>query len=252
MGIEPIVAADFSSRRRALAAAMGAHEVVTPTTEPAIDAWRRVGGAKPVVLFEAIGVPGIIDQAMRDAPPQSRIVVVGVCMETDHLLPLVGIIKELNLQFVFGYDPMEFGDTLRRDRRGRVRRHADDHRCRGGRRGARGVRRAGESRGAGEDPRRAGRGAGHHAGLTEHRLDVSGDWDALPVDALAALLAPVDAPWWIAGGQAIDLWLGRQTRPHLDLDVQVLRRDQHRFRGRARGMGARGRARRGAHALDRW
>jgi hypothetical protein len=44
------------------------------------------------------------------------------------------------------------------------------------------------------------------------------------------LLAPVDAPWWIAGGQAIDLWLGRQTRPHIDLDVQILRRDQHRFR----------------------
>jgi len=44
------------------------------------------------------------------------------------------------------------------------------------------------------------------------------------------LLAPVDAPWWIAGGQAIDLWLGRQTRVHADLDVQILQRDQHRFR----------------------
>ncbi len=94
---------------------MGADEVVTPTTESAIDAWRRVGGAmQPVVMFEAIGVPGIIDQAMRDAPPLSRIVVVGVCMETDHLLPLVGIVKELNLQFTFDYDPIEFGETLRR------------------------------------------------------------------------------------------------------------------------------------------
>ena len=65
------------------------------------------------MLFEAIGVPGIIDQAMRDAPPLSRIVVVGVCMETDHMLPLVGIVKELNLQFTFYYDPIEFGDTLR-------------------------------------------------------------------------------------------------------------------------------------------
>lgn len=113
-GIEPIVAADFSARRRAMAAAMGAHEVVTPADEPAIDAWRRVGGAKPVVVFEAIGVPGIIDQAMRDAPPQSRIVVVGVCMETDHLLPLVGVVKELEVQFCFGYDPTEFAETLRR------------------------------------------------------------------------------------------------------------------------------------------
>src|SRR6476659_7030266 len=112
-GIEPIVAADFSARRRAIATAMGAHEVVSPTTESAIEAWKRVGGAMAVVLFEAIGIPGIIDQAMRDAPPLSRIVIVGVCMETDHLLPLVGIVKELSLQFTFYYDPVEFGDTLR-------------------------------------------------------------------------------------------------------------------------------------------
>ncbi len=113
-GIEPIVAADYSARRRAMAGAMGAHEVVTPADEPAIDAWRRVGRAQPVVVFEAIGVPGILDQAMRDAPPQSRIVVVGVCMETDHLLPLVGVVKELQVHFCFGYDPLEFADTLRR------------------------------------------------------------------------------------------------------------------------------------------
>ncbi len=112
-GIEPIVAADFSARRRAIASAMGAHEVVTPAEESAIDAWKRVGAPRSVVIFEAIGVPGIIDQAMRDAPPLSRIVIVGVCMETDHLLPLVGIVKELNLQFTFYYDPMEFGETLR-------------------------------------------------------------------------------------------------------------------------------------------
>ena len=29
------------------------------------------------------------------------------------MLPLVGIVKELNLQFTFYYDPVEFGDTLR-------------------------------------------------------------------------------------------------------------------------------------------
>ena len=32
-------------------------------------------------------------------------------------------------------------------------------------------------------------------------------------------------PWWIAGGWAIDLFLDRETRPHEDLDVGVLRRD---------------------------
>lgn len=34
------------------------------------------------------------------------------------------------------------------------------------------------------------------------------------------------APWWIAGGWAIDLHLGRVSREHHDVDVLVLRRDQ--------------------------
>lgn len=113
-GVETIVAADFSARRRATAAAMGATEVVDPRAEPALDAWRRVtGGMRPVVIFEAIGVPGMLDDAMKGAPAQARIVVVGVCMETDRIHPFVGVAKELQLQFVLGYDPLEFMGTLR-------------------------------------------------------------------------------------------------------------------------------------------
>lgn len=113
-GIEPIVAADFSPRRRDLAARLGAHEVTDPAVEPAIEAWRRVGGSRPVVVFEAVGVPGVIDRIMRDAPARTRVVVVGVCMEEDRILPLVGVVKELDLRFAFGYEPHEFAQTLGR------------------------------------------------------------------------------------------------------------------------------------------
>lgn len=112
-GIGPIVASDLSPARRALAATMGAHEVVDPRIEPAFDAWDRAGTGRPVVVFEAIGVPGIIDGVLRSAPHGSRIVVVGVCMEQDRINPFFGISKELNIQFVLGYDPMEFAETLR-------------------------------------------------------------------------------------------------------------------------------------------
>ena len=70
-GIEPIVASDFSPARRALAAKMGAHEVVDPAVERPMDAWRRVDGVRPLVIFEAVGVPGMIDQAMVMAPRAS-------------------------------------------------------------------------------------------------------------------------------------------------------------------------------------
>ena len=64
-------------------------------------------------MFEAIGVPGIIDEVLRLTPSQSRVVVVGVCMQPDAITPFYGIGKELNLQFVLGYDPIEFAASLR-------------------------------------------------------------------------------------------------------------------------------------------
>jgi threonine dehydrogenase-like Zn-dependent dehydrogenase len=113
-GVETVVAADLSPTRRALAAVLGATEVVDPRREPAIDAWRRVDGRRPLVLFEAVGVPGMLDATLVDAPRGSQVVVVGVCMEPDTVRPMIGVGKELNIQFVLGYDPAQFGTTLHR------------------------------------------------------------------------------------------------------------------------------------------
>ena len=38
------------------------------------------------------------------------------------------------------------------------------------------------------------------------------------------------APWCIAGGWALDLFLGRETRPHADVDVALFRGDQFLLR----------------------
>jgi threonine dehydrogenase-like Zn-dependent dehydrogenase len=114
LGVEPIVAADFSATRRRLATTMGAHEVVDPSVEPAMDAWRRIGAKDPLVIFEAVGVPGMLDSAMAAAPRGAQVLVVGVCMQPDTVRPMLAIGKELNLQFVLGYDPLEFAETLRR------------------------------------------------------------------------------------------------------------------------------------------
>lgn len=112
-GAEPIVAVDYSPLRRQLAQHMGAHVVVDPAAQPAIEAWRAAAGSKSALFFECVGVPGMLDQLMRDAPPQARILVAGVCMEDDRIRPMLGINKELNLQFVLGYSPDEFAGTLR-------------------------------------------------------------------------------------------------------------------------------------------
>lgn len=51
-----------------------------------------------------------------------------------------------------------------------------------------------------------------------------------PVTRVAAYFARYSRPWYVAGGWAVDLFLGRQTRPHQDIEVAVLRRDQRLLR----------------------
>jgi len=109
-GIRPIVAADFSAKRRELAVKMGADIVVDPAKE---DPYARIAQAKRTVIFECVGVPGVIQQIFEKVPRDARIVVVGVCMEPDTIEPMFGIVKELSLQFVLGYTPQEFASSLK-------------------------------------------------------------------------------------------------------------------------------------------
>jgi threonine dehydrogenase-like Zn-dependent dehydrogenase len=148
-GVRTIVASDYSPGRRALASACGADVVVDPAQdspftaadrkghlndmsaalELAVDAtekitrlpgwWHawRIGealgaGPKNPIVFECVGVPGVIDSIIEGAPLFSRVVVVGVCVGVDRFTPAMAINKEIDLRFVVGYTPLEFRDTL--------------------------------------------------------------------------------------------------------------------------------------------
>lgn len=50
-------------------------------------------------------------------------------------------------------------------------------------------------------------------------------WKPLSPSAAEKLLDGITAPWWIAGGWALDLFVGKTTRQHEDLDIGILRRD---------------------------
>jgi threonine dehydrogenase-like Zn-dependent dehydrogenase len=78
--------------------------------------WRvaeKLGAApKHPVVFECVGVPGMIEGIVNSAPLFSRVVVVGVCVGADQFQPAMAINKEIDLRFVVGYTPLEFRDTL--------------------------------------------------------------------------------------------------------------------------------------------
>jgi threonine dehydrogenase-like Zn-dependent dehydrogenase len=127
-GHGPIVAADFSPRRRASAEAMGADIVIDPATTGPFSKWEELGVpatssglreamfsgrqvARPIV-FECVGAPGVLQQVIDGCPPKGQIIVAGVCMEADKIEPSLAINKQLDLRFVLGYTPEEFGQTL--------------------------------------------------------------------------------------------------------------------------------------------
>ena len=64
------------------------------------------------MIFECVGVPGMIDGVIAGAPLFSRVVVVGVCMGNDAIRPAMAINKEIDLRFVLAYTPLEYRDTL--------------------------------------------------------------------------------------------------------------------------------------------
>ena len=75
--------------------------------------------ARPVI-FECVGIPGIVQQIIDSAPLMSRVVVVGVCMQVDRFEPALAILKEIDLRFVVNHTPLEYRDALHMIARGEV------------------------------------------------------------------------------------------------------------------------------------
>jgi 2-desacetyl-2-hydroxyethyl bacteriochlorophyllide A dehydrogenase len=126
-GHHPIVAADFSPARRALAEQAGADVVVDPASSGVYDEWLGLSGpplppspllapsdpAATTVVFDCVGASGLLAQHIEAVPSHSRLVVVGVCATLDSFVPVRAIEKELTIQFVFAYRPAEFATALR-------------------------------------------------------------------------------------------------------------------------------------------
>jgi hypothetical protein len=50
------------------------------------------------------------------------------------------------------------------------------------------------------------------------------------LDEICKLMRRFPYPWFFVGGWAIDIHLGRQTRPHNDIEFSIFRNDQAAFR----------------------
>jgi threonine dehydrogenase-like Zn-dependent dehydrogenase len=111
-GHGPVYAADFSPARRMMAEQLGADVVLDPQAGDPLTTrtWPKGG---QTVIFDCVGVAGMIDQLFTKAPQDARLVIVGVCLEMDYARPLIAVNKELNVQYVLGYSQVEFAETLK-------------------------------------------------------------------------------------------------------------------------------------------
>ncbi len=107
-GARHIVVSDLSPERRRLAEHSGATAVIDPRAEPVPEQLRRLVGERPGLVFDCVGVPGSQQLAMDYAPTDGRVVVVGVCMQPDRVLPTKAITKELTVRYVFCYEKRDF------------------------------------------------------------------------------------------------------------------------------------------------
>ncbi|MBO2446724.1 zinc-binding dehydrogenase [Actinomadura barringtoniae] len=135
-GHGPVIAVDFSPRRRALAEGLGADELIDPATASPYDRWADLGvptstvermaseifgvEARSAVVFECVGVPGILQQVIEGAPAGSTVMLVGVCMQSDRIEPGVAVSKELTVRGTFGAMPKEYEATLHDIAEGRI------------------------------------------------------------------------------------------------------------------------------------
>ena len=107
LGARHVIVSERAETRRAFAAKFGATDAIDPS-QPLTPQVEKIARSGPDIIFECVGVPGLIGQTMMEAPRGGKIVVAGVCQQPDTFMPLMGIVKELTLQFVLGYRPADF------------------------------------------------------------------------------------------------------------------------------------------------
>jgi (R,R)-butanediol dehydrogenase/meso-butanediol dehydrogenase/diacetyl reductase len=118
LGARHVIVSERAELRAKMAARFGATDAIDAAKAlmPQVEA---IAGKGPDVIFECVGAPGLINETMMMAPRNCKIVVAGVCQQMDAILPLIGVVKELTLQFVLGYRPADFDyviDMIAKDR----------------------------------------------------------------------------------------------------------------------------------------
>src|SRR5574338_422167 len=105
-GAREIFVCERAPERRRLAETLGAS--VTAAPEELERALALALPARPSLVVEAVGAPGLIQRALDCVRFRGRVVVTGVCLGADAIQPLPALTKEASVQFALAYEKDDF------------------------------------------------------------------------------------------------------------------------------------------------
>ena len=113
MGIAPIIAADFHPARRDMAIAMGAHIAIDPRELSPYAPIPDLGNRRANLVYECVGLPGLMSQIIAAVAFDSRIVMGGYCMAMEQFYVFAAQNKRLTVHFAGGEEQQDMELALR-------------------------------------------------------------------------------------------------------------------------------------------
>lgn len=108
-GARHVIVSEMSADRRAKALEVGATGVIDPKAEDVATAFHRLAdGSAPQIVFECVGISGMLKQAVDLVGLRGRVVVAGVVFEEDVIAPIVALGKEVSIRFSQAYSERDF------------------------------------------------------------------------------------------------------------------------------------------------
>src|ERR1700710_263814 len=99
LGARHVIVSEKAEIRRQMAAKFGATDAIDPS-QPLAPQVQKIAGKDADVIFECVGVPGMLMSTMAEAPRGGRIVVAGVCQPAEATMQALGLLKAPGVQFV--------------------------------------------------------------------------------------------------------------------------------------------------------
>ncbi len=107
LGAGRIVAMSRSARRRDLVLAMGADAFI-PYGDNEIGEVIEALGGSPDVVYECVGSEGMLSKAVQHAKLYGKVISLGFCTHMDPVMPALGSMKCVTIQFLVGYEMRDF------------------------------------------------------------------------------------------------------------------------------------------------